>query len=199
MDKTTLVKSLENCVKKNSRYEVKRNYLSMSRIGECPRLLYFEYINGAMPDYKNYSGAFLGYTFEDIIANWLINDLKIIDPATRNLELSAFGGRFKGHIDGLTDSRILVEIKSVNKRKFELIKQDINVPQTNFLQVQTYMYHGYFQEAIIFYVCRETMHFDLKRLKCMPMIGQRMTEKAKMILHAIDEQKPPRCICGYCQ
>lgn len=195
MNKEQLIKSLEECVAKNSRYETKRNYLSMSRIGECPLILYKEYLQGTIPNYANYSGAFLGYTFEDIIAKWLI-DLKVIDPTTRNLELSALEGKFKGHIDGSTNPKTLIEIKSVNKKKFDQIRQDTKVPTKNFLQAQTYMYHGKFEETTIFYVCRETMEFEIKRFNCIPIIGQRMTEKAQTILTAVS---PPDCECGFCK
>lgn len=197
MDKSDLIKNLEKCVEQNSRYEVKRNYLSMSRIGECARVLYFEYLDASIPYYQSYAGAFLGYTFEDIVAKWLI-DLKILDPGTRGFELSAFDGKFKGHTDGLTFQRELIEIKSLNEKKFDRVRQDVKVPVKNFLQAQTYMYHGNFSEAIIFYVCRETMRFEIKSFKAVSIVGQRTTEKAKRILRAVDQNQPPSCECGYC-
>lgn len=189
---------LQERVEASCRYETKRNYLSMSKIAECSRKLALEMINGTKPDYQTRGRCWLGYHFEDIIAQWLIEE-KILLPTSRGKEISAFEGKFKGHIDGHTEQMKLIEIKSLNEIKFQKLLSDIKVPTRNFLQTQTYMYNGGFKEAMIIYVCRETMEFAVRSFKRADIIGQRMNEKALKIIDALNAMEIPDCDCGYCQ
>ena len=189
---------LQEKVAATCRYEAKRNYLSMSKIAECSRKIALEFVNGTKPDYNTKARCWLGYNFEDIVAQWLIEE-KILLPESRGKEISVFGGKFKGHIDGHSNQMKLIEIKSVSTDKFERILRDIKVPTKNFFQTQTYMYNGGFKEAMIIYVCRETMEFEVRSFNRVDKIGQRMNEKALRILDALNNMKIPVCDCGYCQ
>jgi len=189
---------LKEKVEATCRYEAKRNYLSMSKIAECSKKLTLELINGTKPDYNIKARCWLGYHFEDIIAQWLIKK-KILLPESRGIEISTFEGKFKGHIDGHTDMMRLIEIKSLSEIKFQKLLSDIKVPTKNFFQTQTYMYNSRFKEATIIYVCRETMQFETRSFNRVDKIGQRMNEKALRILDALNNMKIPDCDCGYCQ
>lgn len=194
----SIIEILKSKVEESCRYEARRDYLSMSKIAECSRKLYLEMLNGTKPDYNTKARCWLGYHYEDLVVDWL-QDEKLLVPQSRGKEISVFDGRFKGHIDGHDAQQVLIEIKSLSEVKFQSIKTAVKIPTRNFLQVQTYMFNGHFNRAMIIYVCRETMEFETRTINQIDSVGYRMNEKARRILTAFANSVMPDCDCGYCK
>jgi hypothetical protein len=177
----------------NSGHEDRR-YLGMSRISECPRRLYFEVLNGTPATESDKLRFYAGYLWErDVVSR--LKSLGLYSANSR--EITALGGRFVGHTDGEIEGDLL-EIKSVTSNKYERLLRDKRLPSNHFRQIQTYMLHGKYQRAFVVYVVRDMGDIHVEEVRCIPKIGETMTEKARRILSAIDAGNPPQCECGNC-
>lgn len=199
----TLKNQLCDALREKSGLEHHRPYLGMSGIGQCPRKLYFEFVNGRRPptDQQHWY-CWTGYVHEAAIVDLLAGEKKLAEQIE---VIAAFDSRFRGHVDYVIDGQ-LIEIKSTAWNKFTGIKLD-NRPQREHLeQVQMYMRHGGWTHTQIIYVARDVPHrefdgppfwiFDVYPDK---QLADKLDQKARDILAAIDRHQPPRCECGYCR
>lgn len=195
--KDQLVKSL----RENSGLEQHRPYLGMSGISQCPRKLYLEFVSGRRPptDQQHWY-CWTGYLHEAAILHLLG-----VKPGAQVEVVAAFDARFRGHVDWSVGSDV-IEIKSVTWNKFNTIKIN-NRPQSEHnQQVQMYLRHGNWRGAQIIYIARDVPHrefdgapFWVFEVRPDDTLADRLDQKARNILAAIDAQQPPRCECGYCQ
>lgn len=203
MPVSDLVQSFQRVVIAESGFESKRNYLGMSHIGDCPRTLYENFLAAQTPSYRTHASAFTGYMFEKKIMGWIadrrIDGLTLV-PGSINGEIVAnFDSRYRGHIEAELCDNLLLEIKSLNARRFqELIKKN-SIPTKHFLQVQTYMKHSGLRNAVMVYVCRETMEFEIRPIPYNIRVAENLDKKAREVLAAIDAKKIPNCLCGFCE
>lgn len=176
-----------------------RSYLGMSRIGECPRVLYTDYIN-VKRDWNeaNHLMCYAGYLWERDIRERLKALGMYAEFSERQL-VADFDERFRGHVDGeLTDGSLL-EIKSVTQAKLEIIKMTRRMPLKNFQQVQTYLRHGGYEHAQVVYVSRDTDELFVYEVTLSKGVQDLMDEKARGILAAVDAGQAPKCVCGRCK
>jgi hypothetical protein len=174
-----------------------RRYLGMSMIGKCPRFLYDMMVNGrSSPNLQTKRYCHEGYVHEaDILERMCLAGLDVRDHGK---ELVApFDERFRGHIDGRLDDW-LIEIKSVDDNRFsQVIQRGAFFEHMD--QCQMYMRYGGFQQSLIIYKCRNTGELYFYTLRRSEEHGQRLEQKAKDVLAAVDGQKPPVCGCGHCR
>lgn len=97
-------------VEKRKRTDPPRDYLGGSRLGvECERALQFEYYNAPPDDGKGFTGKSfrifdVGHALEALAVEWLRGagfDLRIQKPDGYQFGFETFGGRIRGHIDGV--------------------------------------------------------------------------------------------------
>ncbi len=177
-----------------------RNYLGMSRISECSLVLYREIVNGGQRDWslEMHLNCYNGYLFEHDMKNRLAA-VGLYKPGGEREVVSDFDRRFRGHIDGEVYDGRLLEIKSTVQDNLIHIVQIGRIPRRHFSQVQVYMRHGGYSEAIVVYVARDTGFVHVAEIQQVRAVQDKLDEKAARILAAIDlNLNPPRCECGKC-
>jgi len=184
-------------LRKRSLFETSRPYLGMSTIGRCPRVLYFNFVNGISPAMDMHRMAHVGYLFErDAKERFALDG--IYRPAHVTEIVAPFDERFRGHPDGETVDGDLAEIKSLGDEAYVRLVQTGRLRTESYFQIQTYLLYGPWTNAVVFAINRDTFqHYVL----CVPRdmhAGQRMEHKAKAVLAAIDARRPPACECRKC-
>jgi len=194
-----LADKIREYIRDNSGYDVHRNYLGMSGINRCSRRLYDAYFNPSEPTEEAYRNCYLGYLWEWETRN-ILSDLRIYMPDSERELIASFDARFVGHTDGETTDGRLLEIKSVNLRGMDRIKEENRLKPDHYAQVQVYMRYGNYSQALVVIVCRDSLEFQFINLARDVKTGERLERKAQMILGAIDARRRPRCDCRFsCQ
>jgi hypothetical protein len=176
-----------------------RSYLGMSRIGECPRVLYVDFMNIRRDwDVAHHLMCYAGYLWESDIKTRLRSAGLYAALSERQL-VAAFDDRFRGHIDGELVDGSLLEIKSVTQAKIDAIRSTQRIPLKNYQQVQVYLRHGEYDRALVVYVARDTDELFVYEVTPNRGVQDILDEKARQILAAIDAGTLPRCDCGRCQ
>ena len=176
-----------------------RPYLGISKIGNCPRETYNEYVNGqGAPTEAAHRFCFAGYEHERSVLSLL--QRSGVGCTNNGYEVVApFDARLRGHIDGLTTGGELLEIKSLSRDKFDRVQADQRVINKHFAQVQLYMRYGGWRMAYVIYRDRDTYRHMVLPVPYQPGTAAHLESKAKAILAAIDAGTPPPCECGRCE
>jgi len=182
---------------KNSGAE-QRQYLGMSAISSCPAEIYRWMTHGRYWETSAHLSCYSGYLFESDIKHRLMAIYGGRLKPGREL-VADFDPRFVGHTDGELDD-LLLEIKSVTNEKLERIRHiDRRIPRNNYEQVQCYMRHGGYQWAVVVYVARDTGALWAADVPYSVSVAERLDEKARSILAAVDANVAPKCACGRCR
>lgn len=196
--KTFTPEQLENLIKESlalrSGFEKKRDYLSISHVSGCPRRAMREYLEGFEINEHTHEMCFAGYENErsvlDILHTVLIhNPVEVVAP---------FDSRLKGHLDAMTVEGDVVEVKSVNARKWEKIIKERRPLLEHFAQVQLYMRYAKRERTFIVYRNRETYEHKVLQVPYREERARHFEDKARKILAAIDSGVLPECTCGRC-
>jgi hypothetical protein len=180
----------------NSGLDQHRDYLGISKISDCPRRAFREYHDGPILTPESHVMCYAGYQHEREIMDILINTG--IAVAINKEVISPFDNRLRGHIDGLARDGSLLEIKSVNTRKFEKLLETGRALFPHYVQVQLYMRYGHFARTLVVYRNRETYGHIVMSVRYVPERAEEFETKAKLLLQAIDENKLPACECRHC-
>jgi len=113
--------------------------------------------------------------------------------------VSALDPRFRGHVDGETVDGDLLEVKSVNRNKFEHVKSTHMALTEHFAQVQLYMKYGPWKLCWVIYVCRETLEHHVVKVTYLHTQAIKYEMKAQRMLAFIDNGLLPACECRYCK
>jgi hypothetical protein len=197
--------------------EQKRDYLGMSRVHMCPRLLYDEFNRGLtrneMGDWNHWM-CLVGYTHQNMLTRLVLEGQALAEHEFSNMSIiceheimADFDSRFRGHVDMLFGD-IPVEFKSVSWRNYQEILESGRMPRHHFGQMQLYLHHGGFENGLMVYVARDcpaplredgrevpVWVFDVYSY---PDIARKLDYRAKLVLDAVDEGEPPQCWCGKC-
>jgi len=194
-----LKQQLSEALRQKSGLEHHRLYLGMSGISQCPHKLYREFLGGRKPptDQQHWY-CWTGYLHEAAIMN-------LLGVKQASIEVVAgFDARFRGHVDH-ADGTIVYECKSVGWDKFNRIRDDGQPQKEHVEQVQMYLRHGGWQTAQVVYIARDVPHrefngppFLVYEVFPFPALMDRLDQKARDILTAIDRREAPACTCGYC-
>lgn len=184
-----------------------RRYLGMSGISKCPLYLYRQMTGTRVWTMQEHLNCYSGYLFERDVKSRLVRigvmkfSLTSQPPGNCGSErelIAEFDNRYRGHTDGETWEGDLVEIKSTVQPALDRIVMDSRLPSAHFSQVQTYMRHGGYERALVVYVARDTGALHVEHIRFIPSTADRLDEKAKRILAAVDAGTPPACTCGRC-
>lgn len=176
------------------RLEPHRDYLGLSGIGDCPRVLYDKYMRQAgnaehAPDRALY--FYMGYAMEDDI----VARLKAVGDYQPGIELSLYNGLVKGHTDGSINGELL-EVKSVALA--EHLPKDGRLPRRVYWQVQAYLFYGGFHRAQVVYVARENGQMVVIDCEANPAMGGKIAKKVAGLVRAVKDGRRPACECGRC-
>lgn len=192
--------------------------LGMSLIGKCPLEIYNIMMADPLPSESMAWYHFIGYAIEAATLTIINTALHMAGRSVRVLPsryiVSEFNRYFSGKTDGELSDGTLLEIKSVGWSKLERIRESGQPEPEHYSQVQMYLEHGHYDNAIIIYVARDIPYMQLIHWIADPSnfpafvlldvdhdetVQNRLNDKARMIFEALAYQNPPACECGRCK
>lgn len=189
-----------------------RGYVGMSGIGGCLYDLYMRAKHNIPSDDRLRWYGWMGQVHEAAVKRLLGLEADAMGtflgrPNPEHELIADFDDRYRGHYDAKMPDGTLVEIKSVNWRKFQQVCQR-GAFDKHVAQVQAYMAHGGFDHCVIVYVCRDVPHRALFSptpplwtvdVELDAGFACALDEGAIGVLLALDgDIDPPLCTCGYC-
>lgn len=146
-----IIRPLEELTIQTSRFDERRNYISLSRIYLQPEILVDEFLKGRTANRKEKLKCYKGYQFEDD----LLKRLKIVypDDLKTGTELSIEDGLFKGHPDFEFKS-YPGDCKSLNRDDY--MPWDHRISPKHFYQIQAYMMYSGKDKGYILYESQES-------------------------------------------
>lgn len=201
MDPIRIQQSIEAHIEAHSRFETRRDYVSMSQLGNCATQVALDYLNGYTVDAHTHRMCYAGYQQEELI-RVLLMDVGVIAPAYwvgtgPGVEFTApFDERLKGHPDGISVDGEIVEIKSVSKNQFKKVEEKERALWKHFVQCQMYMHYSQYKRALVIYRCRDDYQHKVIAMDYNRKMAQQFEQRAKLILKAIDGGYLPDCECG---
>lgn len=192
-----LQQQINEYIAANSRFEPRRAYLGMSKIGDCPRRVTRELLHRLIPTDEIHRMSYTGYDQEASILKMLV-EARVALPYKREL-VSQFDERLRGHIDAVTVENDLLEIKSLSSLKFQRVDQTRRIHPRHYVQVQLYMRYGGYRQALVVCRNRDTYEHLLFHIAYDPAQAENYEQKAKRILAAWDEKLILPCECGHCK
>lgn len=195
MNNIQIENTIHEFIVANSRFEPKRDYLSISHVTGCPRRAAWEYRYGFRIQRDTHRMCFAGYEHEKSILEILIRAGIITQVGIE--VVAPFDDRLRGHVDGVSGNHV-IEIKSVSVKKWEKLLQSNRAFREHFIQCQLYMLYGGFRQAFIIYRNRDTYEHKVIGFPFDERVAREAEGKAKVILDAIDGGERPACECGKC-
>jgi hypothetical protein len=189
-----LTEKLTDYMQKNSGIDLHRDYVGISHVWECPRLIFDNYYHGrANPSTIQHIKTFQSYFIERSIMGWLadIFDHKITYPGPEIHQ-----GLIQGHTDGMFRND-LIEIKTVPLSQH--MPRGMKIPNRAFHQIQTYMHYLKIKYCQVIYYARATGEFKIIRMPYKAGVGHKMEAKLNWIVNCINNDKRPDCVCGRCK
>lgn len=207
----TLKDKLCQGLREKSGLEKQRNYLGMSGIGQCPRKLYSDFVEGrtGASDQQHWY-CWTGYLHEAAVIKLLAEEQGGGGAGEKELlrqveVVAGYDERFRGHVDYVLSERV-IEVKSVGWEKFLKIREDGWPQYEHRCQVQMYLRHGGWARGLVIYIARDVPHrefdgppFWVFEVEPDEVLADRMDKKAKEVLAAIDRREPPACTCNWCR
>jgi hypothetical protein len=199
MDAIDAKRRIEAQLMKGSGFDTGRKYLGMSRITECPARLFRECLHGRAHEYNEATArrCYRGNLYEKD-AHARMAAAGIYREGSGREVRADFDERFRGHTDGETLEGDLLEIKSVNHETFDQVRRSRRAMDAHYAQVQLYMRFGGYGHALIVYIDTETFSHFVAEIWPDERNQERLIERARMVLAAIDAGTPPVCTCGRC-
>lgn len=182
-----------------SPHDPTRNYLGMSQIGDCALELYRKMVGtggAARDDVRMRWYEWTGQIHEEAV-------LKLLGvKQTRHSIVAAWDSRFRGHTDHEINDTV-VDIKSTHWKKFLEIKGNNHlVPHMHQWQMQAYMKYGPYEHGVLIYIARDVPHeewafpFVAVDVSKNDAVGEKLEQKAAMILYAIDKRSELEIVCN---
>lgn len=186
-------------IEKESGLDQHRDYLGISKIAECPRKAYQEYMEPILittPEMHRF--CYAGYHQEaDVLRLLNAAGFEVLENGKE--VVSPLDHRLRGHIDGYTLDGHLIEVKSLNAEKFRRVQADGRVLYKHFVQVQLYMRYGGWKSCFVIYRCRDTYEHFVVEVPYQPASADKFERKAMALLSSIDRKERPECECGHCK
>lgn len=177
---------------RNSGYDEHRNYIGLSGIGDCPRIIYHRFFRETPASIESRLKTRLSYEIE---AN-LIERLTLIGIYKRRKDpIMAYDGLVQGHIEGEISGSLL-EIKTVPLFDYLPLR---SVPRRVYWQSQAYMYYGGYPATLCIYFVRDDGRFKIFDLWPDYRIMMEIDRKIQVLINAIKKEEIPACQCGRCQ
>lgn len=173
-----------------------RDYLGMDVIGQCELKLYRD---------LRHEVYHPGIEARRLYHEGCVHEADVLDRLREaGLPVHLFGhevvagfdARFRGFVDGILDGAV-IEIKAIDAQGFLAVRRRGEVPRHR-VAVQALMWHGHWGRAFLIYKCRNSGELWVCEVERDEEEGERIEAKARRILRAVDEGRPPACECGRC-
>lgn len=179
---------------RNSGYDEHRDYIGLSTIGDCPRLIYHRYFNRTGISTEGHLKTRYNYEVEENIKN----RLRQIGAYSPGKEISIHNGLVKGHTDGEI-SGCLLEIKTVPQTKYLPTNYSIGISEKIYWQIQAYMLYGQYAVTLMIYFARDYGQFRIFAFAPDKSVQSKIDQKINRLIGAIRDRKVPSCECGRCE
>ena len=162
-----------------SNFEPTRKYIGLSRIQESADRLAYYYENEQIATEEQKLKCYKGYQEEKDLVQRLI---KIFSDRISFNEISAYGGKVKGHPDCWIDD-CPTDIKSYALDAYLPVDR---ISRKNFMQMQGYLYYSGAEKG--FFICESRESGKLKVLGANPIpeVQKDIDEKIKKVITLID-------------
>lgn len=176
----------------SSRHQERRNYIGLSSIGECERVIYDLYTHGVSHSLQARLKDAMGYALEDVLIARL-TEMGLYRPAS---PIVLYDGLVQGHPDGEVDGDLL-EIKTIESAKW--LPEPSRLPNRVFFQVQAYMHYAGYGRAHVLYLARDTGEMRVIGVSHNDNIAEKINAKIARLVSAVKTGQRPACSCGYCR
>lgn len=176
---------------RHSGYDEHRNYIGLSGIADCQRVIYRRYFNETPASQELKPRTRYSYEIE---AN-LIDRLNFIGIYKKGKSIKAYDGMVEGHTDGEISGSLL-EIKTVPLMDY--IPRE-RVPAKVYWQCQGYMYYGGYPATLLLCWARDGGQFRIFDLWPDHRIMMIIDRKIQNLIQCIKRKKEPPCQCGKCE
>ncbi|MGB8647274.1 MAG: hypothetical protein WCF84_18695 [Anaerolineae bacterium] len=172
-----------------------RTYLSISDLHKTPCEIYENLTRGRdaaaiRPEYKQL------FYYDRALKADMIRRLEALGLYSKGAhEITAYGGRVRGHPDGLAAGNLL-HIKPCNGGAFDKVRETRRMPERDFEQMQLYLLYAKREQMNVIYLDRSTGAFYVIGVRFDERTAQRMDQRVQDILQAVDRHQPPECRCG---
>jgi len=183
MNAEQIAKSLEAYTARYSRYELIRDYISLSNCALSVDELIDQYRVGFADGITIRLRCYKGYQMEDDLRGRLIKTHPEFISAGG--EISAFDGIVKGHPDFRFDRRP-GDCKSVLMDSW--IPENGKLPRKVYWQMQGYMLYGYFDESLVVYESRESGRIKAFAVRANPKIQEEIDKKLRQVVAEIERK-----------
>ncbi len=170
-----------------------RQYLDISRLGECPRKLVWEMLHECEAGENIRIRLYKAQQMEMDLALRLVS---LFGSAYKQPKpIRAMDDRLMGFTSGNIGDTLII-IKSV--------PDDEALPNgrahnNHFWQTQALMHFGSFANCVIIYESRSSGRIRTYDLSYSRAIGQKCEQKAKLVLASVKNGRLPKCDCGKCK
>jgi hypothetical protein len=176
----------------SSRHQERRNYIGLSSIGECERVIYDIYTHGVPHSTRERLKDAMGYALEEALVARLI-EMGLYRAAN---PIVLYDGLVQGHPDGEVEGDLL-EIKTIECAKW--LPEPPRLPNRVFFQVQAYMHFAGYQRAHVLYLARDTGEMRVIGVSHSDTVAEKINAKLDRLVAAVKTGQRPACSCGYCQ
>ena len=174
----------------NSGHDAHRDYIGLSGIIDCERVIYRRYFERKDIPTEAKLKTKITYELESALRNRLIE----MGLAKSGIEINVFDGMVKGHTDGEIKG-CLLEIKTVAQADH---LPNGKVPARVYWQVQAYMYYGEYRSAYVIYLDRSTGQVRTFDINIDEHMAQKIHSKLIRVIRDIQSKCEPPCTCGRC-
>ena len=179
---------------RHSGYDEHRNYIGLSGIADCSRIIYHRYFNETPASDEFQLRTRYSYELEQIIIDRLKGIGGIFKERKGPIVAYKIPILVQGHIEGEVDGN-LFEIKTVPLTDYLPIH---SVPRKTYWQTQAYMHYGGYQATLCLYFARDSGQFKIFDLWPDHRIMMTIDRKIQNLIEAIKKKEIPACECGRC-
>jgi hypothetical protein len=187
-----LEKNLKEWSAKNSGHDIHRNYIGLSTISECQRLIYYRFFNEVNISVEARLKNRDAYEREESIKERL-RGMGLYKPGK---EISLFGGLVQGHTDGEIIEDLL-EIKTVPLDSH--FPRDGRIPTKAYWQTQAYLKYGHYKFSFIIYYAKQNGALCVVGISPNNFIAEKIEAKIERLVEAVRKKEIPICECGRCR
>lgn len=174
----------------NSGYDEKRNYIGLSSIADCQRILYRKFFNRTGTSIEQRLRTRASYEIEFNLKE----RLKAMGFLKPGKEIRLYEGLVQGHTEGEIVGN-LFEIKTVPLSEHF---PDGKIPAKSYWQCQGYMKYGKYPMTLLLYYGRDDGLFKFYEVHPNEGIMQLIEAKIHRLVDAVTKKCEPICECGKC-
>jgi hypothetical protein len=190
-----LAQKLAQWTAENGGFEPRRDYIGLSGVWECPRVMVSRYRDGMGASQAERMRTAVAYELEHALQARL-SGMGIYRPGK---EISLFDGLVRGHTDGEVDGDLL-EIKTIPEERW------LPGPTTGkrmaeriYWQVQAYLLYGEYERAQVVFLARDSGAISVVTILPNRYTQEAIERKLEKLVGEIRAGQAVSCTCGKCR